>query len=264
MAVEVTILGSGTLRPDARRHSASHLVRHGSSCILMDCGSGALHGMARWAAPWDGLTHVLITHFHTDHVGDLAPLLFALSHGVDPPRTAPLVVLGPPGIREFMRALADAHGSFMRDPGFPLEIVELAREGFWSDADDRFTVSSHPTRHTDHSVAYRVETPAGTVAYTGDTGPEPGLGEFMAGVELLISECSHPDPPIVDTHLTPEGLARLAEQAQPDLLLVTHIFPELDARALPDLVSKAGYSGRVRLAEDGMAVLVNGGVARCL
>ncbi len=261
MAVEVTTLGSGTLMPSSTRRSAGHYVTSGSTHVLMDCGSGTLHGMARWGAAWDRISHILLTHFHTDHVGDLAPLLFALSHGLSPRRTDPLTVVGPPGIHRLMDRLAQAFGAYVLDPGFPLEVLELARDSVWSDESCGFGVSTHPTRHTDSSVAYRLETDAGTVSYTGDTGPQAGLGKFFQGTELMIAECSYPDPPRVETHLTPSGLATLAAEASPDLLVVTHIYPDLDSDAVPGLLAQAGYGGRVRVAEDGLVVSLAGGRA---
>lgn len=263
MAVEVTVLGSGTLRPDADHHSAAHLVRSGDLYMLMDCGSGTLHGLARWGSPWERLSHMLITHFHADHVGDLAPLLFALSHGLEPRRDAPLALLGPPGVRAFMQALAGAHGPWVLEPGFPLEITELERADSWSDSTGEVTIKTHPTHHTDASMAYRVELAGATVAYTGDTGPAPGLGAFLSGSALLIAECSHPDPALVETHLTPTGLAALAGEAAPGLVVVTHVYPDLERDAIPDLVSAAGYEGTVRVASDGLSVEVADGEARC-
>ena len=75
----------------------------------------------------------------------------------------------------------------------------------------------------------------------------------------MIAECAHPDPPEVETHLTPSGLAKLAEEASPELLVVTHVYPDLDPEAVPGLLAAAGYGGRVRVAEDGLAVRLSDG-----
>lgn len=158
-----------------------------------------------------------------------------------------------------MDRLAEAFGSYVLDPGFPFEVLELPRDSAWSDESRGLGVSTHPTRHTDSSVAYRLETAAGTMSYTGDTGPQVGLGKFFQGTELMIAECSYSDPPTVETHLTPSGLAALAGEASPNLLVVTHIYPDLDPDAVPGLLAQAGYDGRVRVAEDGLVVTLAGG-----
>ena len=151
--MRVTIIGSGTLLPDPHHSSASHWVEFGDVRILLDCGSGALHGMARERLSWRGLSHLVITHFHTDHTADLSPILFALRHGTRPPRTdETLTLLGPRGLDAHVDALARAHGSYVRDPGFPVKVVELAGGEQWADPAGRFTLHVHSTPHTDVSI----------------------------------------------------------------------------------------------------------------
>ena len=264
--MRVRILGSGTLLPDDERRSAAHLVEAGTARVLLDCGAGTLHGLDRHGVEWRELTHVALTHFHTDHWGDLAPLLFALTHGIRPRREAPLTLLGPPGLGDRLESLARAFGDHVRDPGFPLRIVELGRADAWADEGAGLRIRTHPTRHTEHSVAYRVEGVApergkgrGTsVGYTGDTGPLPALGVFFRDVDLLIAECSLADPPQITTHLTPRGVAALCGDARPGRVVLTHLYPELDPRRVPGEVADAGYEGRVEVAADGDLLRVGG------
>ena len=119
-----TLLGSGTLLPDEVRHSPAHLLDAGEVRLLLDCGPGTLHGFARHGVAWSEITHVAISHYHTDHVGDLSALLFALKWGVQPPRTRELVLIGPPGFRRFLERLAEALGPHVLDPGFGVTVLE--------------------------------------------------------------------------------------------------------------------------------------------
>jgi ribonuclease BN (tRNA processing enzyme) len=135
-----------------------------------------------------------------------------------------------------------------------VELVEVGREGSWEDAGASLRLRTHPTHHTDTSVAWRVEAPGGAVGYTGDTGPMPGLGAFLAGVDVLVTECSFPDPPPQETHMTPRGVAELAREAGPGLLLLTHLYPLMDPDEAPAQVRAAGYTGEVRTARDGAVV----------
>jgi ribonuclease BN (tRNA processing enzyme) len=252
--LKVTILGSGTLFPDDERRSAAHYVHADRLHILLDCGSGTVHGMARSGVPWRELTHIAISHFHTDHVGDLPALLFALKHGLGDAERGPLTVFGPPGVRAFWRALAAAYGDHMTDPGIPFEIVELERSDERPLGDGGATLRTHPTPHTDDSVAFRIETKDGVVGYSGDTGPDPALGNFFAGVDLLICECSLPDPSGMDTHLTPRGVAEIASAAGAGTVVATHLFPVLDPERVPELIRGAGFRGRVVTGRDGMEI----------
>jgi ribonuclease BN (tRNA processing enzyme) len=260
--MRVTVLGSGTLLPDDRHRSPAHWVEEGESRLLLDCGSGALHGMARERLRWKDVTHVALSHFHTDHVADLAPLLFALRYGIRPARTEPLALLGPRGLADHLDALTRAHGAYVTAPGFPLQVVELAHGAIWTDPAGGFTLHAYATPHTDSSLAFRVEAEAGTVGYTGDTGPSEALGAFFRGVQLLISECALADPPEIDTHLSPRSAAALAVAADPGLLVLTHLYPPLRPVRLPDLIRAAGYAGPLAVAADGLAVEIDGGAPR--
>jgi len=265
MPLHVTVLGSGTLVPDDRRRSAGHLVecRGGEGggeaagpVLLLDCGPGVIHGMTRFGLEPGIVTAVALSHFHADHFGDLPHLLFHLVHGLSVPRTHPLEILGPVGLRRRMEALRDAFGGFILDPPFPLEVTELPGEGEWVAHGGRMRLRAFPTGHTPEAVGYRVEGDGGTVGYTGDTGPNAGLAAFLAGVDLLLAECALPDPPSLENHLTPAGVAAMAEISSPSLLLLTHLYPSLDRREVVALVRAAGYSGPVEVAEDGWTGLI--------
>jgi ribonuclease BN (tRNA processing enzyme) len=242
----LTILGSGTLVPDADRHSAAHHLRVGSTSVLLDCGSGTVHGFARYGVRWQELTHVVISHFHADHIGDVAALMFAFKHGLTVPRTEPLTLVGPVGLRGLLDRLAAALGKHVLDPGFDLRVVELT-PGDRHEAGNDVTLRCHPTPHTPESVAYRVEGSWGSVGYTGDTGPSEAVADFMAGCDLLVAECTVPEAMELDTHLSPESLAALARRALPGLLLVVHVGP----RHTPDEAVQ-----RIRRAYDGIVVPV--------
>ena len=63
--------------------------------MLLDGGSGTLHGLARHRVDWPALTHVVVSHYHNDHVGDLSGVLFTLKYGLARAREEPLTLIGP-------------------------------------------------------------------------------------------------------------------------------------------------------------------------
>lgn len=258
MALRLWIVGSGTLRPNPKRGGPAFWLEGGGSSLLMDCGPGSLRTLSLLGLPWQETTHIVLSHFHTDHVADLAPLLFALRHGLDGPRSDPLHLLGPPGLREHVRWLSKAHGGYVTDPGFPVVVEELEPGVIWSRPGGGVLIRAYRTRHTEDSLAFRVEWGECVLGYTGDTGPDPGLGAFLRGCRVLLAECSFPDGEGMEIHLTPADLASLAAMADPDLLISVHAYPPLDPEAVPDLLRRAGYGGRAVAGRDGMRVMLEG------
>jgi ribonuclease BN (tRNA processing enzyme) len=247
-------VGTGTVVPDPRRGSSCHWVEGGGARILVDCGAGALPGLARAELPWGEIGYLLISHFHADHIGEIPSLIFALRHGLEVPRTAPLEIWGPAGTQQVFAALADAYGPWVTDPGFPVSIHELrpsepARVG-------GVLVRSAATPHTSESLALRLETDDAVLGYTGDTGPSEALAEFFRGVDLLLAECSLPDELVADNHLSPTRLAQLALGAGLDRIAVTHVYPQLQRLDVPGLIRNGGFDGEIVMAYDGLRLQV--------
>lgn len=255
----LVVVGSGTVIPEGDRGGSCYYAETGDVRALLDCGPGAVQGLARHDVPWADLTHLVLTHFHGDHVGALPGLFFALKHGVWPePRERTLEVLGPPGTRALFRGLADALGEYMVDPGFPVEIREL-EPGEEVGLGSSVRMATRPTPHTDESHALRLEGDEGVLGYTGDTGPCPELGDFMEGADVLLCECALTDAEVGDNHLSPSRVAAIAMRARPGLLLLTHVYPQVRRRHdVPALVAAAGWSGPTELAHDGAAYALGG------
>lgn len=253
--MRVTIVGSGTVVPDPERVCSSYYVETGGVHILLDCGPGAVHHLARFGLPWGELTHIALSHFHTDHVGGLPFLLFALRYALREPRKEPLTVVGPFGMLGFAERLAAAFGGHVLDPGFPVRYRDLT-PGEPFELDAGVSLRAHATPHTETSVAYRLESPSRSLGYTGDTGSSDELGAFLAGVDLLIAECSLPDAAAIETHLSPSRVAELARSAQPRRLVLTHVYPELQAQDLVALVRAGGWEGETVIARDGLTFTV--------
>lgn len=252
----LTVLGSGTLLPSATRSSPAHHLAAGSARILLDAGTGTVHGLARGGLDWRRLTHVVLTHFHTDHIADVAPLMQALDKGIWPRRTASLTILGPPGVSTLLHALAQVHGEHVVDPAFPLRIVELPRGGEYHDEAEGFALRTAPAHHTEEAISVLVRGPWGALGYTGDTGPSDAVAEGLSGSDVLIAECGQDDPPQGDTHLSPTGVAALAGAVRPALLLVTHVRPPLQPEEAVAAIG-ARYWGRVLAAHDGLRVRIS-------
>jgi ribonuclease BN (tRNA processing enzyme) len=208
--------------------------------------------IAQLGIDWMGITHVAVTHFHDDHVGDLPTMLTAWRWGAIPPRSAPLVLVGPPGVRDLQRALAAAYGDIVTEPGFPLEVRELAPDAALP-LGEEVRLAARKVPHTPESVAYSVEHDGRRLVYTGDTAFDPALGEWAAGCDVLLCECSLPEALAVPSHLTPRQCGRLAAAARPGRLVLTHFYPPVEDVDIRAEVAES-FPGEVALARDGWTI----------
>lgn len=247
----LTVVGSGTVVPEADRGCSCYAVELGGRRVLLDCGPGTVQGLVRHGVPWERLSDLVLTHFHADHVGALPGLFFALKHAVSPARSDPLHVWGPAGTMALFDGLAATLGDYLLDPGFPVEIREVA-DGDEVPLGHVLRLATAATPHTDESRAARLRAEGVRIGYTGDTGPSAPLADFVEGVDLLLCECSLLDDEVGDNHLSPGRVAALARRARPELLLLTHIYPHVRNGHDPAaLVAAAGWSGESRVVADG-------------
>ena len=246
--MRLTTIGTGTF-PSPARVNAGHLVEAGDIRLLLDCGSGVAHRMSALGLDWLGVTHVALTHFHADHVLDLPTLLVAWRYAVLPPRSEPLQIIGPVGVITLLERFAAIFGDTVRASTFPITIREI-RPGETLALGSGMTIEARKVPHTDESMAYCVRRGPACLVYTGDTGVDDELGGWARDCDVLLAECSLPDPLAIPTHLSPERCAVLAEAAQPKCLALTHFCPpveQVDVRA----IVASRFGGAVVLTTDG-------------
>lgn len=248
--IALTVLGSGSCVPRVRRASASYLLRHGETSVLIDAGSGALRRLVESGFPWETLDGVLITHFHMDHVADLPALLFAFRNAPGLTRERELLLGGPVGLEAVLHGLADTFGRWVLDPGVPLRVVELPGEDLVLGG---LEISARPVHHSRNAIGFRLEACGRVVTFSGDTGVCDDLVWLARGADVAIFECANADQPPVATHLTPEEAGAVAEEAGVERLVLSHIYPAGDQM---DLVGRARrtFNGEITVAEDLMTV----------
>jgi ribonuclease BN (tRNA processing enzyme) len=254
--VRLTTVGTGTAALNPARARAGHLVEAGTTRLLLDCGSGLAMRLAERGMDWMGITHIAVTHFHDDHIGDLPTMLTAWRWGALPPRAAPLALIGPPGTRALQGALAAVYGDIVTVPGFPLVVSELA-SGESMELPGGVRIAARTVPHTPESVAYSIEHGGRRLVYTGDTGFDASLGEWASGCDVLLCECSLPDALAIPGHLTPRQCGRLAAVAAPRQLVLTHFYPPVEAVDIRAEVAES-FAGAVVLAHDGWTIELRG------
>ena len=128
--MRITLLGTGSPMPDARRAGPSTLVQADGLTVLVDCGRGVMMRLVAAGVLPPMLDAMLITHLHSDHITDLGDVIttrWIMSFGP----TAPLVVVGPVGTRDVVDRIAasidgPAAPTFGALADRPLEQVRVA------------------------------------------------------------------------------------------------------------------------------------------
>jgi ribonuclease BN (tRNA processing enzyme) len=244
VSLSVTIMGcSGThIGPD--RMCSSYLVESARYRLLLDCGNGSLSNLQRRLDVAD-VDAVLLSHLHPDHFGDLYSLYYALRFHADGRRSVP--VYAPAGADEFVgRILGDSSGAFGEVLRFSAvaagQVLELGP----------LTVELFAANHPVEALASRVSAGGRVLAYTGDSDATPELEACARGADLLLCdatwlEADGPHP--AGVHLTGAGAGRTADAAGARRLVVTHLFPGTEPRAVAAEAAGA-YDGDVLIATD--------------
>ena len=242
--MKLTILGSGTCVPYARRGSSGYVVHLPHTKLILDCGNGTTWKLGKIGINYLEIDHIFITHFHPDHTADLIPFLFATKNPYGSTREKPLHLWGPPGFISFFSALREAYGEWIVPE--KLEIKEIENNNLHF---DDFNLSTEKTLHTENSVAYRVESEGKSIVYTGDTDYSESLINFSKNTDALIIECSMPDGLKSKGHLTPSEVVSIANNSKAKRIIITHLYPICDDTNLFDFIRNK-VEAEVTIAED--------------
>jgi ribonuclease Z len=269
--IEVTLLGTGSPIPDPNRAGPSTLVRAGGQVFLVDCGRGVLQRAAAVGVGASGLSALLLTHLHSDHIAELGDVLITSWVTNFAPDPAPLPIIGPPGTTETVEATLKAfghdidyriaHHADLNAPP-PIEVHEYTDGPVWDR--DGVTIRVAPTDHRPvaPTIGFRIEFAGASVVLAGDTVPCASLDELAAGAGALVHTVIRRDilmhvpqqriKDICDYHSSVQEAAATAARAGVGTLVLTHYVPaiapgqEEQWRAL----AAGEFSGQIELGDD--------------
>ena len=276
MATSVTITGTGSPIPDPHRAGPGALVRYDDITMQFDVGRSTvlrLTGTNLWIPD---LTAVFIPHHHSDHLTGLADLVLTYWTMDRTDESPPLTLVAPAGpAGDYVATVLDGwdadievralHAGRNSRPALQIETFPVPGQltEVWRRGD--VVVSSMQVRHEPcpDSVGYRVDTPDGSVAITGDTRVCDEVVELARGVDVLVYEAMRFSamsqlPPhrhyVMDYHADcPLIGAQAAELGVPTLIL-THLIPaprdEAGKQTYIDEVRSGGYDGEIIVADD--------------
>lgn len=253
--MKLLVLGSGTSVPHPRRAAAAFWLETVGGTILLDCSADAPRRMAQENLAWTNLDAIWISHLHLDHCAGLAPLLFGIKWAPDiKQRQKPLRIFGCTGIRKLLEAIDQSHNYKLFEQPFPVEFHEFAGTDSAHEIEIFRGVQTQiiSTPHRPESLALRVTDADGTtLVYSSDTGYAESLGEFARAVDLFILECSFYRDKPTPKHLELAEAMKLAEIAEPQKVLLTHLYSVWDGIDLAAEAQKL-WTGETIAAFDGL------------
>jgi ribonuclease Z len=104
--LNVVLCGTGSPLPDKDRAGACTAVLAGGEFVLVDVGPGSWETVQLAGLPTGDLSAILLTHFHSDHIGDLGE---AVTQSWIAGRPHPLDIYGPTGTTRVVDGFAQAY-----------------------------------------------------------------------------------------------------------------------------------------------------------
>lgn len=242
--MQVQFLGCGDAFGSGGRFNTCFYVRDRRGGFLIDCGASSMVAMRKFGVDPNTVRAILISHLHGDHFGGLP--FFILDGQLVSGRTAPLVIAGPPGLKERLMAAMENFfpGSTRVERRFAIDIREL--EPRIAHDIEGIEVTPYVVKHACGAppLALRLGLEGKTLCYSGDTEWVEGLREAAAGADLFIAETYFLDKQ-VKFHLDFATLARHLPALGAKRVILTHMSSGMMA---------AARETGCETAEDGMVV----------
>ena len=283
----VTLLGTGTPRPDPQRFGPATLVEVGNQKLLFDAGRGVPIRLSQLRMPLARVDVLFLTHYHSDHVSGIPDLWLTAWLPGGGGRKQPWRVIGPTGAKELMAHLERAYAADVRiriaDQQLPPEGAAVRTEEFAADGvvyeRDGVRVTAFEVDHGEAikpAYGYRVDHQGKSVLLSGDTRFSENVIRHGTGVDLLVHAVAGAKPEllenpvvrrILDHHTLPPDAATVFNRTQPKLAVYTHIVLQRTATVPPPTVeeivaeTRKTYAGPLQVGEDLMSFdITEGGV----
>jgi ribonuclease Z len=252
--MRIVALGTGMPQVIQKKTKASgwYVELGNGEKFLFDLGTGSMENLAALQPDWSQVDTVFLSHLHSDHAGDFAPLYIG---GWMNGRYTPLHIYGPTGSRPELGTKAFVENQ-VKAWAWDIE----GRKGSFPDAGGRalvkefdykkvqviydengVKVTQFPAIHAlDGSVSFRMEWGKRSFVFGGDSAPNNWYIEHAKGAEVAVHECFYTPEGLANAmdigmkeatyissyvHTPPAGFGKIMSAVRPRLAVGYHIWP---------------------------------------
>lgn len=234
----LTLLGTGTCQIEFERRASSVLLELDGTYILFDCGHGVVQRLLEAGVRHDQLQHIVLSHFHPDHVSDLIPILQAGAWSRRDPRMTDLHIYGPPGLQHLIDGLMELFSArAFRQPHYELLVHELNAGDYLIAGQHCEAVSLPPAGNHGLRFTYNDR----RYVLTGDSYFHEEEIVCLRDAELAIIDAGH---------ISDEEIVELAVASQAKRIVCSHLYRELNATQLQAQAVQRGYTGGISVGQD--------------
>ncbi len=191
--MESFILGTSGMMPLPNRYLTSMLLRREGELFLFDCGEATQISLRQLNLKWKKISVILISHTHADHITGL-PGILMLTAQVE--RDEPLIIIGPPKLREYVETSRKVLDMYIN---YPIEVREIANPGTPQEVHrgDGYSVRSFPLRHSKVCVGYSLVEDTRPGIFYPEKAVEAGVprgplwGRLQKGETITLDDGRH-------------------------------------------------------------------------
>ncbi len=280
----VHVLGAGTPTPTPTRFGSSYVVEVGGEQLMIDCGPATTYKLVK-AGLWPtDVDYLFLTHHHFDHDVDY-PCFLLCRWDQSIGKENRLQVFGPTLTERITEGIPGEDGVFSHDwkarvshplsqqvyvnrggtlPRMPPDVLaaDVGPGSVYASANWEMTAA--PAEHVQpylDSLAYRLDSPEGSIVFTGDTEPCQSVVDLARDADVMLCVCWD-DQEVMDANgeahgqCGTTGAARMAQDAGVKKLVLVHVGQRLSGhgpmeKGVGDV--KQLYDGEVLFSEELMS-----------